>query len=128
MLFGRSRHRRVVNSCRIAVAPFLGKRKFWATFGSTFGDVLAPQISTIASDVAPKAILQVFGESSAYGAGFQVVREGVGSNSPTSPDRRNMYHAGTNLTRRYLLRRSADDGKRLGLSESALDVACSTES
>ncbi len=26
-------------------------------------------------------------------------------------------------TRRYLLRRSADDGKRLGLSESTLDVA-----
>ena len=56
-----------------------------ATFGSTFGDVLAPQISTIASDVAPKAVLQVFGESSAYGAGFQVVREGWEVRAPPLP-------------------------------------------
>ena len=50
VLFGRSRHgQSVANSCRIAVAPFPGKRKFWATFGSTFGDVLAPRITTIAS-------------------------------------------------------------------------------
>ena len=59
-------HRRV----RIAYAPFSGKVHFEVTFGSTFGDVLAPRISTISSDVAPKAILEVFDERSAYRAGF----------------------------------------------------------